>query len=613
MHWFASLANEPAAIAPAVASADCARITVGHLRLWHGPLGPAVGVRLVTVPGCSLLVLGCCTVTDAELRSAADQVARGNLSALAGVDGSRVVFAVLPDGIAVVGDLAGQCPVFYLPDHGPVLASHVADLADAAGSQLDRAHLAGRLLVPELADVWWTGTPWRQVRTLRPGWVLQYRRDGSVATMPCTQLPTPGDDLLGGGARLGTALRRAVGQRIAVAELPSTDLSGGLDSSTIAALAARDRPGVRALTMATPGVEDAASAAAIARELPTLRHETVNVPDSLLPYADLDQAPTLDEPDPGVATFSRERWWLAQVAQRGSDLHLSGDGGDGVLLAPPSYLADLATPRRTGQLWRHAAGWAKLRHQAPHALVRAALATRRLGYTRALLQAATQLEAPGVAGHGWAGRVAWFAVSGAAAWLTCEARQLVASALRTHAAQYTQAVVPGDFGIGDTAAWLSLNSFARSQRLYNQMAEQYGVDQHTPYLDDGVVRACWSVPAWERTRPEHAKPLLATAVQELVPRRLVERRTKGDYTELAYRGLAQNADFLIDVFTNSRMAQLGLLDDHRLRADLCRARAGVPIRLGIFDAVLGTELWLRVNKVDQRPPTLTGRRHAYSH
>jgi asparagine synthase (glutamine-hydrolysing) len=125
------------------------------------------------------------------------------------------------------------------------------------------------------------------------------------------------------------------------------------------------------------------------------------------------------------------------------------------------------------------------------------------------------------------------------------------------------------------------------------MAAACGVNHHAPYLDDAVVRACWSVPAWVRSTPEHAKPLLRHAVADVAPARLIERRTKGDYTALAYRGLRQNAATLHDLFTDSRLGELGLIDDQAVRATVDMGAAGVRIRLGAFDTLVSAELWLR--------------------
>lgn len=609
MWWCASLANGvPGLMSPEVSGSGGSCVTVGGFRLWHGPPEPAVGVRRVDAPGCCVLVVGFCAASDVELRLIAERAGCGNVEALAGVGGSCVVIAVRSDDVVMIGDVAGQRVVFYAqaPDRQVVVSSHVACVADLVGRELDRRGVVARLLVPDVADVWWTTTPWRRVRTLRPGWLLRIRRaDSAVIVTPFARLPVPDRGLPAGGAALRTALQRAVRVRVSAARRPTVDLSGGLDSSTVAVLAAGLHDGLPALTVSAPGVEDAALAADVAAKVPRLRQELLHLPPSLLPYAGLDAVPVLDEPDAGVATFGRERWRLSQVAAFGSDLHLGGDGGDAVLLASPAYLADLASPRRMRWLWRHASGWARLRHHAPHTLIRTAVAASRMSYREGLRRTATSLAA-GVSGSpGWPRLVMWCGVSGVATWAMPEARVMVADMLREHAAQQRMPVVPGEFGIGDTAAWLSLNAFSRSQRVYDQMASACGVNHHAPYLDDEVVRACWSVPAWVRTTPEHAKPLLAHAVSDLVPRRLTARSTKGDYTSLAYQGLRQHADTLTELFTRSRLAELGLIDETKILAELRRGIAGLPISLGAFDAVLATELWLRTsqptaNQMNQR-------------
>ena len=53
---------------------------------------------------------------------------------------------------------------------------------------------------------------------------------------------------------------------------------------------------------------------------------------------------------------------------------------------------------------------------------------------------------------------------------------------------------------------------------------------HVPFLDNQVVAACMSVPVADRTTAAHAKPLLAAALDGLVPARLLGRPTKGDVT-----------------------------------------------------------------------------------
>lgn len=582
-------------------------VAAGQFQLWHDRSGPVVQLRQAEVPGCRLFATGCCTTPEPELPGIASRLARDDMAALAAVDGSRVVIAVRSDDVLVAGDLAGQCPVFFTHVGGEVVvSSHARPLAEHTGRLLDRDWLATRLLVPAASDVWWTGSPWRGVHAVRPGWLLGIDSAGQAETRRWLNVAAPRAGLVDGGAALRSGLQQAVAARVAAADRPTVDLSGGLDSSTVAVLAAHvaDEP-IRALTLTVDGVDDAAVAAQVASSVPGIEHERVEIPDAVLPYSDLDRLPAVDEPADYLVVGAWVQWWRRLVAEWGSDVHLGGDGGDGVLLALPSYLADLADPLSAVRLWRHAGGWARLRHQAPYTLVRAAAGLWRTSYRDALTQAADRLANDRPGPSGWSRLVSWFEVSGAAAWVTPDAREVVADRLRQHAAEQGKPVVPGRFGVGDASAWLSLNAFARSLRADVALAEDCGITVQSPYLDDGVVRACWSVPASVRTSPEQAKPLLRQAVGGLVPASVVERRTKGDYTALSYRGLNRNADALDDILASSRLSELGLLDAEQVRAELRRGAAGLPIRLGAFDTVLGVELWLRSVETSQ-PPMLTG-------
>lgn len=482
------------------------------------------------------------------------------------------------------------------------VGSHAGKLAEFVGRCLDRGWLATRLLVPSVSDVWWTGTPWQAVHTVRPGWLLRIDSAGQATTRRWLDLGRPAAELADGGHALRAALQSAVAGRVAGADEPTVDLSGGLDSSTVAVLATAVADGpIRALTLTVDEVDDAAAASHVANVVPGLIHEQLEIPDSVLPYSDLDQVPEVDEPGDYLVAAAWVRWWRRRVAEYGSDVHLGGDGGDGVLLALPSYLADLAGPRTVRALWRHASGWACLRHQSPHTLIRAASAVRRTPYRVALADAADNLVNGNGGPTGWARLVSWFDLSGASTWATDEARRLVRERLRQHADEHAAPAVPGTFGIGDATAWLSLNAFSRGLRADVELAASCGVTLQSPYLDDGVVRACWSVPAFVRTTPDLPKPLLRSAVDGLVPSGIVDRRTKGNYTALSYRGLQRNAAELDHLLAFSRLGALGLIDIRAVRAELRKGAAGIPIRLGAFDAVVGMELWLR--SAETNPPT----------
>src|SRR5438034_1238098 len=126
MRWSANLADRSSHTAPAHARSDWSAITARWVQLWHGRSEPAARVHRTEVSGCTLLVLGCCTSSSQSLTTIAVRVAAGDFAALGAVGGSRVVIAVRPDDVVVVGDISGQCVVFYatLPDGTVSVGSH---------------------------------------------------------------------------------------------------------------------------------------------------------------------------------------------------------------------------------------------------------------------------------------------------------------------------------------------------------------------------------------------------------------------------------------------------------------------------------------------------------
>jgi len=124
-------------------------------------------------------------------------------------------------------------------------------------------------------------------------------------------------------------------------------LSGGLDSSLVTALAARNGSGrVRTFTFAQPGspLDEAARARLIARHFDTEHHElTVEAPSlSLLER----MAPLIDEP---LADSSLIPTWLVcGLARTEVTVALGGDGGDELFGGYDNYAQALRDERRIG-------------------------------------------------------------------------------------------------------------------------------------------------------------------------------------------------------------------------------------------------------------------------
>src|SRR5207248_433693 len=100
-------------------------------------------------------------------------------------------------------------------------------------------------------------------------------------------------------AVLRDVLLTAVERRMCGASNLSTDLSGGLDSSTLAVLAAQAGGRLVAVTYADPYAvndEDVHFARTVAAAEPRLHHVVVTGDETTLPFTALDSTPVTDEP-----------------------------------------------------------------------------------------------------------------------------------------------------------------------------------------------------------------------------------------------------------------------------------------------------------------------------
>jgi asparagine synthase (glutamine-hydrolysing) len=170
-----------------------------------------------------------------------------------------------------------------------------------------------------------------------------------------------------------------------------------------------------------------------------------------------------------------------------------------------------------------------------------------------------------------------------ASWFTDEARQLAARLMPD----------PGFLRppSANQAALATVRTMVRLSRSERQLATHFDVSLHNPFLDAAVVDVALSVPAAQRTSPYEAKPLLARALGRDVPAFVWERRTKGDFTSDEYAGVRLNATALTGLFSGSRLAGLGFVDDEAVRDVIRRAAAGLAFDLPAFDALVATEAW----------------------
>lgn len=280
--------------------------------------------------------------------------------------------------------------------------------------------------------------------------------------------------------------------------------------------------------------------------------------DKELPYSGLDQVPPTDEPAPVTITSARHVFAYERIRSAGSTLHMTGDGGDALLMQSPQYVLRSAARGRVLRALRDLHGWAKLDRRGP-----ARLLTR-------LFRTASEPATP--------------------RWLTPRARKMAASDLGPAVMERVRS---------DTEL-LGLRGIGRSAHADTQFAARFGIRLEAPFLDRNVVEAALAFRISDRGSPWSYKPQLTGAVRDLLPEVIAQRRTK-DGTDadhhLGLRAHLPNVSALLDGW----LAGHGLIDPRGVREELRAAVSGKDTQWGLLEPVVAAEVWGRAVEANPAP------------
>ncbi|WP_228447315.1 lasso peptide biosynthesis B2 protein [Streptomyces paludis] len=490
-----------------------------------------------------VLVLGWCGATRSELRRSADAPLPTDISWRWA--GAYAVVEETRDGVICHTDPASALPVYVAAwSNGWAWSTSARMLAGLTAASVDSQRLACLVLAPSVPALIGSRTCYAGVEQLAPGCRIELPANGG--SLRCTTLwrpePVPGPP----HHRLRDALSAAVGLRVrAAAPDLSCDLSGELDSTSVAVLAAAALPApyrLSAVTIHPEGNDDGAdlryAKLASAAHPDRIVHHLFPLAAEHLPYTGVTSVPATDEPAPSTLTLARLtaqlRWMHHHL---GSRTHLTGDGGDSVLFQPPVHLADLIRRRRWPRAMREALGWARLRHCAIAPLLVGAAATARTSRRDALVDLARSPAAPVPSRGGRHHRVGWFHSLPTPSWARPAALRLLADA--TTEAVDTEDPLPGPDASVRTLVD-EIREVARTAAADAQLAATCGIDLHNPFLDARVMDAVLRTPLDRRPHVHLYKPVLSRAMRHLLPPEIAARTTKGSFNSDHYAGLRAN-------------------------------------------------------------------------
>ena len=401
---------------------------------------------------------------------------------------------------------------------------------------------------------------YKSARKLPPGHYLVWQEGSSDVTIEryARELPSttprpaaPGDVL--------EALRDSVRAHL-VSDVPvGVLLSGGVDSSALAALAAtesRERIHTFSIGFEEQGFDETARARVVAERYGTEHHELVLRPNAveLLPKL----AETFDEPFADSSAVPT--WLVSELAASHVKVAMSGEGGDELFGGYYTYVADLLAPR-VGKL---AALARPLIERLPSRSNRAAS----FDYKAKRFARAAALP-PLERHHGWK---EIFDADTRRALLTREGAKGSdpLSLYRDHYAETEGAPELARLQEIDLNVYLPSDLLVKTDRA--SMA--HSLEARVPFLDKAVSDVALALPTSQKVRGFDKKRLLRQAVEPLLPREITHGRKQGFSIPAAAWLRGELEPFAREVLSAARVREQGWFDPEVVTAIVDRHVSG---------------------------------------
>jgi asparagine synthase (glutamine-hydrolysing) len=472
-------------------------------------------------------------------------------------------------------DPFGAWPLFWFRRGAALTVStSLAHLARRAGGlPVDPAYLAAYLMQPHShAELPSEQTALAGARRVLPGSIVEFREDRPAAVKHYWRWEEriiPLDDIAldEAGQLFGELLRGAVRERLGDGPV-AAHLSGGMDSSTVACLAAAElecrgaRP-LHTLSLVYRGLGLAGERRYIddvVRQAGAVMPHFVEA-DELVDFDWFDQdLPCHDEPFDALNTLATERRMILDADRAGARVILSGLGSDEIVDCQPYFLADLLRRGRWLGCWRAARALATACNQgvwsvlSPFA-VEPVLAAWWRSAPLAWLRPAPR----------WP-HVGWFDVP---PWIRPE------FARRHHLRQLGQEHAQAMFRSPVNRSLERLMLAANAGDWFRWfLAAPRGLHLSHPFMDPRLVCFALGIPETVRGGPD-VKPVLQQATRGILPESVRTRKGKRGFDEASGLGLARHLPRLEQLVREAQAAEMECLDRGELLAVVRQAAAGL--------------------------------------
>jgi len=516
-------------------------------------------------------------ITDAELLTHAFRKWGQDLQAHVNGEYAVVIFDLSAHAALITHDALGLIPLFYYHrKDGLAFATHLADLVDIGASDtFDDEYLADFLVFGSVSS---ERTPYSSIKRLLPGqslwWSggnLRYVQSWNLPDVP----PLHCRDDAEYEEQFRTLLRAGIQSALAPAGPTCIALSGGLDSSSIACVAADLQPyGLLAYSLISPAWP----------EIDEQRWMHAVVDRCNLPWEKVDRGTVLPfallprdfhgEPNQSVVD---EKQLLVQeqfLASCGATVMLHGHGGDTVLCASggavPTHLADSLFDGKPIAALQAARFWKQESREQ-----------RSYFYwlVRTLLQPSLD--------HLWARQIRGTdRRSPVCPWIKRDYAIGMDLDRRARERLTTRCDHPGRQSLWNSLWMISFAMTPAQQRRTN-------VELRAPLLYRPLVEFMYRIPWEQKLQPRCDRYLQRRALKGVLPEIVRRRAGKASGNPTLVEGLRRSRDWVDFLCDSPLMAERGIVDADAWRQAVRQASVGQTHGDRYFLACVAVEAWLK--------------------
>lgn len=494
-------------------------------------------------------------------------------------------------------DRLGIKPMYYaVTDQALLFGSEIKAILEAMPS---RPAIDERQLPSYLAAGFVSGedTLFRGIKRLLPGHTLTWSADRGFEHRCYWQLPAPGSaeprTFEAEAESLGARLTAAV-QRHLMSDVPlGVFLSGGLDSSALAAIAARqttDQLRTFAVGFSDPDANELAYAKHVADWIGSDHRDLVVTPEQFF-----GALPRLiwHEDEPIAFPSSVPLYFLSRMAREHVTVVLTGEGADELFLGYNRY-------RVTHWNERLGRAYSAITPPAARRRIRDLVGRMSGASAQKLKRTFLGLE-PGIRSV----YLENFAVLSESHQRRLLARpELLANDLHSASLDSLQ---HGHGDLLDRMSRLDLQTYLHELLMkQDQMSMAASIESRVPFLDDHIVEHVASLPSSMKLRGWQTKALLRAAVRDLVPPAILSRRKMGFPVPVG-RWLAGPFQSLVNEFVLSpRASERGWFDATALRQMVADHMAGTAKHGDRLWLLMNLEIWQRIFHDGESPEHVMG-------